>query len=120
MQDDSPTPRGPLVHFIDVWERVSAKTGQTYYSGFLGNVKLVGFRETLADRDQQIVRFYIQPTDKAPPEVKRKSKGVAAGRSGGDPAPFAARADFARPANGIRESRPGPNDDLDFAPGKHE
>ena len=125
MQDDNKpdTPRGPLIHFLDVWKRTSGKTGRTYYSGYLAGVKLIGFEETLADRDQPVIRFYVQPTDKAPPEVLRKPKATAASGASGagkhsrEPDASAARAHFSRPAKNSRDGWPDPNDDLDFIAG---
>ncbi len=61
----------PKVYLCDLWRRTS-KRGIVYYTGYLAGAKVIGFEETLAEKDQPVIRLYVTEGDRPVPEVNRK------------------------------------------------
>ena len=104
MTDDKPQQKYKMP-FTDLWERTSAK-GTVYYSGFIGGLRVIGFRETLADKNQPVIRLFLQEGDKPMAETvsQREWAAKAAGASN----------QAGRPSNPPRAAKPDVNDEKEL------
>jgi hypothetical protein len=83
-----------MVKLAELWQRKSAKTGKTYFSGFLGDVQVLMFRGGEITRPNaevvQTWRLFVQERDpERRPQQKREQRADPGQHDAGNPdAPF--------------------------------